>query len=313
MPIRRDPRAIADGMVRIPAGPFLMGAADEDTFPDDGEGPVREVTLSAYRIDSRAVSNAQFAAFVADTGYLTEAERFGWSFVFDRFVTGRARAAVIESRMPEAPWWLGVHGASWRAPEGPGSDVSTRPHHPVVHVSWADAAEYAAWAGKRLPTEAEWERAARGGLEGKRMPWGDALAPRGERRCNIWLGTFPNHHELGDRFTGTVPVGAFRPNRLGLYNMSGNVWEWCQDRFSRDWHVDARPATRINPQGPPEGDARVMRGGSYLCHASYCNRYRVSARTSNTPDAASGHLGFRCAVDEATVDGSVTRATGGPP
>jgi formylglycine-generating enzyme required for sulfatase activity len=285
-------------MVAVPAGPFRMGSDATDGFPSDGEGPVREVSLSAFRIDARAVSNAQFARFVNDTDYVTEAERFGWSFVFERFVRGPARASVIPARVPDAPWWLGVRGAAWRHPEGPGSDVAARGHHPVVHVSWADAAAYAAWAGKRLPAEAEWEKAARGGLVGARLPWGDVLHPRGEVRANTWRGTFPTRHDDGARFAGTVPVGAFRPNGLGLFNVSGNVWEWCADWFSPGWHRAASPATRVDPQGPSRGAERVMRGGSYLCHASYCNRYRVAARTSNTPDSSSGHLGFRCALEE---------------
>ena len=288
-------------MVKVAAGPFLMGSEAPDGIPADGEGPVREVSLSAYRIDARAVSNADFTRFVADTGYVTEAERFGWSFVFDALVRAEARDAVIPRRLPEAPWWLGVHGADWRRPEGPGSVIADRATHPVVHVSWGDAAAYAAWAGKRLPTEAEWEKAARGGLEGRRLPWGDELQPHGQVRANTWRGTFPTRHDDGPRWRGTLPVGAHRPNGLGLYNTSGNVWEWCADWFDPDWHVAAAPATRIDPQGPPAGTQRAMRGGSYLCHASYCNRYRVAARTGNTPDAASGHLGFRCAVDEAAV------------
>ncbi len=290
-------------MVVIPAGPFAMGSDAADTFPADGEGPVREVHVSEYRIDARAVSNARFARFVEATGYVTEAERFGWSFVFARFVRGAARASVIPSRLPGAPWWLGVGGADWRHPEGPGSDVRSRGHHPVVHVSWADADAYARWAGTRLPTEAEWEKAARGGLVGKRLPWGDQLRPRGEIRANTWRGRFPDVHDDGARFRGTVPVGALRPNGYGLHNMSGNVWEWCADWFSPDWHVAPSPATRVDPLGPAQGAARVMRGGSYLCHASYCNRYRVAARTANTPDSASGHLGFRCAADGPALSG----------
>lgn len=287
-------------MVAVPAGSFQMGSDDEDTFPGDGEGPVREVTLSAYRIDAAAVTNAAFQRFVHQTGYLTDAERLGWSFVFERFVRGPAAAAVLPGRVPDAPWWRGVRGADWRHPEGPGSGIDSRGDHPVVHVSFNDAAAYARWAGKRLPTEAEWERAARGGLEGLRLPWGDELRPGGELRCNTWRGRFPTEHALGDRFTGTVPARAYRPNGYGLYNMAGNVWEWCADYFSRDWHATAAPHTRIDPRGPAHGSERAMRGGSYLCHASYCNRYRVSARTSNTPDSSSGHLGFRCAIDEPT-------------
>ena len=290
-------RPVDHKMADIRAGRFVMGSEEPDGFPLDGEGPVREVELSAFRIDTRAVSNDQFARFVTDTGYVTEAERFGWSFVFAGFVGDEVREAVLPARLPDAPWWLGVRGADWRHPAGPGSSLAERGDHPVVHVSWADASTYASWAGKRLPTEAEWECAARGGLRGRRLPWGDELRPGGEIRANTWRGTFPTDHEDGARFTGTVPVDAYQPNGLGLHNVAGNVWEWCADWFSAHWHVSASAATRVDPQGPPTGVERVMRGGSYLCHASYCNRYRVAARTSNTPDAASGHLGFRCAAD----------------
>jgi formylglycine-generating enzyme len=286
-------------MVEIPAGRFAMGSESPDAFPLDGEGPVREVRLSGYRIDATAVCNAEFQRFVAETGFVTEAERFGWSFVFASLVPVTARAGVLPARLPDAPWWLGVRGADWRHPEGPGSGIERRADHPVIHVSWADASAFAAWAGKRLPTEAEWERAARGGLDGRRLPWGDELHPGGEVRANTWRGTFPTRHDDGARFTGTVPVHAHAPNGLGLYNAAGNVWEWCADWFSARWHVRPSPATRIDPRGPRAGTERVMRGGSYLCHASYCDRYRVAARTSNSPDAASGHLGFRCAVDAA--------------
>ncbi len=294
----RDATVVARGMVEIPAGPFWMGSSDADVFPDDGEGPVREVEVSAFRIDAKAVSNAQFASFVKATGYVTEAERFGWSFVFHDFVAGADRGSVMNARVPQAPWWLGVSGADWRHPEGPSSQVGTRSNHPVVHVSWADAAGYAAWAGKRLPTEAEWEKAARGGLQRQRYPWGDEFTPRGRHRCNTWQGVFPRQNTADDGFLGTAPVDAYRPNGYGLFNTSGNVWEWCADWFSADWHVAESTATRVDPTGPAAGEVRVMRGGSYLCHRSYCNRYRVAARTRNTPDSSSGHLGFRCAVDE---------------
>jgi sulfatase modifying factor 1 len=292
----RDPAAVRRGMVEVPAGDFLMGGEEPDAFPADGEGPVRTVRLARYFIDATAVTNRQFAAFVKSTGYRTDAERIGWSYVFHALLTEEARPAVREGVVPGAPWWLPVDGADWRAPEGPGSDVSKRPNHPVVHVSWHDASAYAAWAGKRLPTEAEWECAARGGLEQAKFPWGDELTPHGAHRCNIWQGEFPRHNSGDDGYLGTAPVKAFRPNRFGLYNTSGNVWEWCSDHWSATWHRQECPETRVDPQGPPEGDARVIRGGSYLCHASYCNRYRVAARTSNTPDSTTGHTGFRCAA-----------------
>jgi sulfatase modifying factor 1 len=281
-------------MVRIPAGPFLMGGEDPDAFPDDGEGPVRPVHVSEFHIDPKAVTNARFAAFVKTTGYQTEAERYGWSFVFHLFVRGAAAGRVLGGTVPQAPWWLPVEGADWRHPEGPGSDVTRRQNHPVVHVSWTDAAAYAAWAGKRLPTEAEWEKAARGGLEQARFPWGDDFTPRGRHRCNTWQGTFPQHNTGEDGFLGTAPVTAYRPNGYGLHNASGNVWEWCADWFSPDWHAPDRPQTRRDPAGPTGGPGRVMRGGSYLCHDSYCNRYRVAARTMSTPDSSTGHVGFRC-------------------
>jgi formylglycine-generating enzyme required for sulfatase activity len=211
---------------------------------------VREVFVAEFAIDAKTVSNAQFAAFVKATGYQTDAERFGWSFVFHSFVRGAARRRVLDAHVPDAPWWLAVEGASWRHPDGPGSDIARKPNHPAVHVSWNDAAAYAAWAGKRLPTEAEWEKAARGGLVQARFPWGDEFTPRGRHRCNTWQGEFPVHDTGEDGYVGTAPVDAFRPNGYGLYNTSGNVWEWCADWFSPDWHVAAHAATRQDPRGP---------------------------------------------------------------
>ncbi|MQA86698.1 MAG: SUMF1/EgtB/PvdO family nonheme iron enzyme [Streptosporangiales bacterium] len=284
-------------MVLVHGGPFLMGGEDSDAVPGDGEGPVREVYVASYYIDAKAVTNAQFAAFVKATGYVTEAERYGWSYVFHGLVHPEARAHVVDGTVPGAPWWLAVAGAYWRAPDGPGSSVSRRQNHPVVHVSWHDAAAYAAWAGKRLPTEAEWEKAARGGLVAARFPWGDDFTPRGQHRCNTWQGRFPEVDTGDDGFVGTAPVTAFRPNGFGLYNTSGNVWEWCADWWSADWHAEDRPDTRTDPAGPPSGTAKVIRGGSYLCHASYCNRYRAAARTMNTPDTSTGHTGIRCVAD----------------
>ncbi|MEV8611653.1 formylglycine-generating enzyme family protein [Amycolatopsis sp. NPDC051373] len=252
-----------------------MGTDDADGFPDDREGPVREVTVAPFAIDAYAVTNARFAEFVEATGHRTEAEDFGWTYVFAKFVPGALRK--ISPRPEQTPWWCGVAGAYWQAPEGPHSSVEDRWDHPVVHVSWNDALAYCAWAGRRLPTEAEWEYAARGGLDQARFPWGDELTPGGEHRCNIWQGRFPVHNTEEDGHVGTAPVNAFWPNGFGLYNVSGNVWEWCADRFD------------------PEN--RSMRGGSYLCHESYCNRYRVAARTGNTPDSSSGNTGFRTAAD----------------
>ncbi|MFB7470809.1 formylglycine-generating enzyme family protein [Kitasatospora sp. NPDC056184] len=281
-----------EGMALLPGGEFLMGTEDAEGFPGDGEGPVRPVRLSPFRIDTRAVTNERFAAFAADTGYRTDAERIGWSYVFASFLPAALRRGA--PRPERTPWWCGVEGAAWNRPEGPGSGLGERGDHPVVHVSWNDAAAYAAWAGKRLPTEAEWEYAARGGLEQARYPWGDELDPAGEYRCNIWRGTFPARNTAADGFRGTAPVDAFEPNGFGLYNVSGNVWEWCADWWATDHPAD-RPA--VDPAGPAGGTDKVIRGGSHMCHRSYCNRYRVAARTANSPDSSSGHAGFRCAAD----------------
>lgn len=279
-------------MLSLPGGAFLMGTDEHIGYLADGEGPAREVRLEAFDVDPVAVSNRRFSAFVEATGYVTDAERCGWSFVFagllpDDFEETSAVAA--------APWWRQVWGASFRHPEGPQSDLSERLEHPVVHVSHDDALAFCAWAGARLPTEAEWEYAARGGLEQRRYPWGDELTPGGEQRCNIWQGEFPVHNSLDDGYYGTAPVDAYAPNGFGLYNVSGNVWEWCDDWFS------PRPdmVATTNPQGPLWGEYRVMRGGSYLCHESYCFRYRVAARSANTPNSSTGNLGFRCAANAA--------------
>lgn len=280
-----------DGMIVLTGGMFLMGSDNVEGFPQDGEGPMHSVTLAPFYIDACTVTNAGFRNFVQDTGYRTDAERYGWSFVFHHFVQPAFRSKN-DSVVRDAPWWWKVNGAYWAAPEGEGSDVENRLDHPVVHISWQDAVAYSAWAGKRLPTEAEWEHAARGGLVQKRYPWGDTLLVNGEHQCNIWQGPFPSLNRASDGFAGTAPVQAFKPNAYGLFNVSGNVWEWCADWFSPHYY---RNGSHDNPKGPAKGSAKVIRGGSYLCHKSYCNRYRVAARSSNTPDSSTGHMGFRCA------------------
>lgn len=282
-------------MVQLPGGSFLMGTDYEGAFLDDGEGPVREVTLDPFWIDRVPVTNALFSKFVEETDYRTEAERFGWSFVFRSHIPQKRFQELVEDTVVAAPWWCKVRGATWRSPEGPGSDVSSRLSHPVIHVSWNDAVSFCEWSGQRLPTEAEWEYAARGGLVQKLYPWGDQLRPQGKHLCNIWQGEFPREDTGEDGFRGPCPVDAFPPNGFGLYSMTGNSWEWCADWFSPSFH---KSATSANPTGPPEGDARVMKGGSFLCHKSYCNRYRVAARSSNTPDSSTANIGFRCARSE---------------
>lgn len=264
----------------LPAATFRMGSDSPEAFPADGEGPVREVGVESFWIDATAVTNAQWAAFVDATGHVGAAEEFGWSFVFHDLVHPGAERHVLDASLPGAPWWRAVEGATWRAPYGPGSDVADAPTLPVVHVSWDDAQAYAAWVGKRLPTEAEWEYAARGGLDQATYPWGDELTPGGEHRCNIWQGEFPVRDSADDGFHGPAPVRSFPANGFGLFETSGNVWEWTADAWGPD---------------PVGQQSRALRGGSYLCHASYCNRYRVAARTGNTPDSTSGHTGLRLA------------------
>jgi formylglycine-generating enzyme required for sulfatase activity len=268
-----------------------MGDAFAEGYPGDGESPVHEVRMSAFRMDTAPVTVDRFARFVEATGYVTTAERLGSSAVFQAFV---AEGESIRGRSDAAPWWLDVVGASWRHPRGPASSPAGG-QHPVTHVAFTDAVSYCLWAGRRLPTEAEWEYAARGGLAAARYAWGDDLLPGGEHRANIWQGRFPIHDEGADGYVGTSPVGAFPANGYGLYDVAGNVWEWCQDWFAADYY--SRSAEH-DPLGPDSGRFRVMRGGSHLCHDSYCNRYRVSARSSSAPDSTSGNLGFRTVAAE---------------
>ena len=269
-------------------GSFLMGSNDK-RFPDDGEGPVRKVTVTEFVIACYAVSNFQFAEFVRQTGYTTDAERYGCSFVFEALLSDEARQ-VPTSRAAETPWWVAMPHAYWAQPEGPHSTILDRPHHPAVHISWNDAKTYCLWSGTRLPTESEWEMAARGGLEQAIFPWGDELTPAGEHRCNIWQGNFPDRNTTEDGYLGTAPVHAFEANGYGLHNVAGNVWEWCEDTFSPHYHKVTEPDNPLHDTSAPN---RSLRGGSFLCHDTYCNRYRVAARSSNMPDSSASSIGFR--------------------
>lgn len=290
-PDPRGPRPGTSAQVLIRGGSYAMGDHFDEGDPGDGETPVHDVELGDFYLDATAVTNTQFADFIDDTSYVTEAEELGVSAVFH--LAFRGNPADVVDRVDAAPWWLAVRGADWRRPEGPGSDVETRKDHPVVHVTWNDAQAYAAWAGKRLPSEAEWEYAARGGLDGARFPWGDGLMTGDDEwLCNIWQGLFPTQNTEEDGFLTTAPAASFEPNGYGLFQVAGNVWEWCADWFDGGYY---RRSPDWDPRGPDSGQARVIRGGSYLCHDSYCYRYRVAARSSNTPDSATANMGFRCA------------------
>ena len=276
--------------VVMAGGSFLMGTNYQEGFPGDGEGPIRPVTLSPFGIDRVPVTNDVFHSFVTQSGYITDAERCGWSFVF------KPDGVIADDtdRVHQAPWWRRVQDACWKNPEGPRSTLEGRMDHPVVHVSWNDAQAFCCWSGQRLPTEAEWEYAARGGLEQKLFPWGNVLVPDGRHLCNVWQGSFPSENTAEDGYAGTCPVMAFPPNCFGLFSMVGNTWEWCADRYTTNHET---LLNRNNPKGPVSGTTRVLKGGSFLCHASYCNRYRTAARSSNSPDSAASNIGFRCAVD----------------
>ena len=311
------------GMVWIPGGEFSMGSDASDARPD--ERPPHRVRVHGFWMDATEVTNAQFEAFVNATGYRTLAELpVDWEELRKQVPPGTPKPpdealqpGSLVFAPPDRPvplddagaWWTWTKGADWRHPEGPRSSIEGKADHPVVHVALADAEAYCRWAGKRLPTEAEWEFAARGGLAGKPFSWGDA--PVDGTRANTWQGHFPDVNTKDDGFERTAPVRSYAPNGYGLYDTAGNVWEWCSDRYRADTYaeqvaaagtggvtIDPRgPEEALDPRNPDAPDSRVQRGGSYLCHASYCSSYRVSARMSCTPDTGAEHVGFRCVKD----------------
>lgn len=271
--------------VDIPGGIGFVGTNSQH-LPLDEEGPLQSAKIKPFRMAACAVSNAEFARFIQETDYQTDAERYGWSFVFHDQVPENfgATQAVVE-----ANWWRRVDGAIWSEPFGPGTGEACFPNHPVVHVSWNDARVYAKWAGGRLPTEAEWEHAARGGLGDVIYPWGDVHPDDTDHLpCNIWQGHFPQNDTGADGYHGTAPVNAFQPNGYGLYNMSGNTWEWTSEPFRLK---SLKKTARVQQNSRKR--FKLIKGGSYLCHQSYCYRYRIAARTGNSPDSTTTHQGFR--------------------
>lgn len=271
--------------VEIPGGLATVGT-DQPQIPNDGENPLRHVPVKPFRMATTTVTNAAFGEFIAETGHVTEAEQFGWSFVFWAQVpeaVGATQAVV------EVEWWRRVDGAMWSAPNGPGTQDACHPDHPVVHVSWNDARAYAAWAGGRLPTEAEWEHAARGGQGDVRFPWGnDEPDDTSFLPCNIWQGDFPNKNTAADGYVTTAPAKSFAPNPYGLYNMVGNVWEWTAEPF-RIKSLKKSVRKRLSAMK----GFKLSKGGSFLCHRSYCYRYRIAARSGTSPDSTTSHFGFR--------------------
>jgi formylglycine-generating enzyme required for sulfatase activity len=305
------------GMVWIPGGEFTMGTDSELGWPD--EKPAHQVRVDGFWMGETEVTNDQFRAFVEATGYVTTAEKppdvdeilrqsppETPSPPREKLVPGslvfRLTAGPV-LRNDYSQWWHWTPGASWRHPEGPGSSIEGKGNHPVVHVSWEDAAAYARWAGKRLPTEAEWEFAARGGLDGRPYTWGDEKPTDTRVFANLWQGEFPHRNTARDGFVRTSPVKSFAPNGYGLHDMAGNVWEWCSDFYRADlYRLRSGNGVIVNPSGPsvamdprnPRAASRAQRGGSFLCHDSYCSRYRPSARHGCSPDTGMSHVGFRC-------------------
>ncbi len=302
----------AEGMAWVPGGTFLMGS--DHHYPE--EAPAHRVTVSGFWIDRYVVTNADFRRFVEATGYVTLAERpvnpadypgAKPALLEPSAVVFRKTAGPVDLRHPHN-WWTYVRGANWRHPRGPGTTLQGLWKHPVVHLAYEDVEAYVAWAGKALPTEAEWEFAARGGLDGAEYVWGDELMPGGKHMCNHWQGEFPWQNLVEDGYEWTAPVGAFPPNGYGLYEMTGNVWEWTTDWYQAHGEIAHACCTLDNPRGgeadrsydprlpEPRIPRKVMKGGSYLCAPNYCRRYRPAARMAQPVDTAIGHLGFRCIV-----------------
>ncbi|MBP1844261.1 formylglycine-generating enzyme required for sulfatase activity [Rhizobium petrolearium] len=283
-------RGKAGGVIAVKGGETFVGT-NNPVIAVDGEGPERRVTINDFFLEAETVTVARFAEFVEATGYVTEAEKFGCAAVFMGLLNDRELAA---NNVAGTPWWGRVDGAIWKAPEGPGSSIENRMDHPVTQVSWNDAMAFAHWVGGRLPTEAEWEHAARGGNRRRRYPWGDEEPTDAKVFCNIWQGRFPHQNTLADGFFGTAPARSFTPTEDGFYNLAGNIWEWTSDPFRV--RSLTRQAKIRNEQAKKSAD-KLLKGGSFLCHKSYCYRYRIAARMGLSPDSASSNTGFRIAYD----------------